>query len=141
MRRSREVVKDTFALDKGVFVKLNNSTYKRFVKFGVALTVIGLIISAVLISVIDFTFLFLESLDGGEDKLEYLFVMIIISLFYLLPQSIMYFGCKKIDKYDLSDKEELLSIISKAKQTSKILFILWIGIISLSVLFMLVFGY
>ena len=97
MHRSREVVKDTFALDKGVFVKLNNSTYKRFVKFGVALTVIGLIISAVLISVIDFTFLFLESLDGGEDKLEYLFVMIIISLFYLLPQSIMYFGCKKID--------------------------------------------
>ncbi len=141
MRRSREVDKDTFALDKGVFVKLNNSTYKRFVKFGVALTVIGLIISVVLISVIDFTFLFLESLDGGEDKLEYLFVMIIISLFYLLPQSIIYFGCKKIDKYDLSDKEELLSIINKAKQTSKILFILWIGIISLSVLFMLVFGY
>lgn len=120
-------------------MRINEETYKKLITVGRILTVIGLIVSLVFISIIDFFFLVLESLDGGEEILMYLGVILFVSLLYLIPQALLFYGYKRLDKRIVSVDNELAMLCDRAKQTSKSLFHWWIAIIIISIFFMFVF--
>ena len=121
-------------------MKLDNSSYRKLISFFTPITVIGLVISGAFISLFDFFFLVLDALDGGENLFEYLLEMLLFSLFYLLPQGVLYLICNKVENNN-NAKDELLDKWIKAKQTSKKLFICWIAMLIISFGFMFIWGY